>query len=79
MPIGAFTDQASVASRLCLMHGVVPVCEPLGTTTDRLIQQVDEGIRRLHLATSGDSIVIVGAVPRSHDTRSVFLEIHRLR
>ncbi len=79
VPIVAFTDQAAVASRLCLMHGVVPVCEPLGTTTDLLIQQVEDGIRRLHLATSGDSIVIVGAVPRSSDTRSVFLEIHRLR
>ena len=79
VPIVAFTDQPSVASRLCLMHGVVPICEPLATTTDRLIQQVDEGIRRLRLAASGDNIVIVGAVPRSHDARSVFLEIHRLR
>jgi len=79
VPIVAFTDQASVASRLCLMHGIVPVREPLGATTDLLIQQVEEGIRRLRLATSGDSIVIVGAVPRSHDARSVFLEIHRLR
>ncbi len=79
VPIVAFTDEPSVASRLCLMHGVVPVCEPLATTTDQLIQQVDEGVRRLHLATSSDTIVIVGAVPRSHDARSVFLEIHRLR
>lgn len=78
VPIVAFTDQESVASRLCLMHGVVPVCEPLGSTTDELIQQVDEGIRRLRFATSGDRIVIVGAVPRANDARSVFLEIHKL-
>ena len=79
VPIVAFTDQLSVASRLCLMHGVVPVCETLGITIDQLVQQVDEGIRRLELATSGDRIVIVGAVPRANDARSVFLEIHQLR
>lgn len=79
VPIVAFTDDATVASRLSFWHGTIPLLGELETTTDALIRQVNDGVKRLGLAAPGDSIVIVGAVPRAGDERSVFLEIHRMR
>lgn len=77
VPIVAFTDDVSVASRLSFWHGTTPLLEELETTTDALIRQVNDGVKRLGLAKAGDNIVIVGAVPRANNERSVFLEIHR--
>ncbi len=79
VPIVAFTDNPAVASLLGFWHGTTPVLEDLETTTDALIRQVNDGIKRLGLAVQGDNIVIVGAVPRAGDERSVFLEIHRVQ
>jgi len=78
VPIVAFTDDVTVASRLSFWHGTTPLLGNLETTTDALIRQVNDGVKRLGLAAPGDNIVIVGAVPRVGDERSVFLEIHRM-
>jgi len=75
----AFTDNPAAASLLSFWHGTTPLLEELETTTDSLIRQVNDGMKRLGLAEPGDNIVIVGAVPRASDERSVFLEIHRVQ
>lgn len=79
VPIVAFTDNPVVASRLSFWHGTTPLLEDLETTTEALIRQVNDGVKHLGLAAPGDTIVIVGAVPRASDERSVFLEIHRVQ
>ncbi len=79
MPIVAFTDDATVASRLSFWHGTTPIVEVLETTTDALIRQVNDGVKRMGLAAVGENIVIVGAVPRLDDSRSVFMEVHRVQ
>lgn len=79
VPIVAFTDNPTVAASLSFWHGTTPVLETLQTTTDALIRQVNDGVKRLGLAVPDDNIVIVGAVPRASDERSVFLEIHRVQ
>lgn len=79
VPIVAFTDSPTVASVLSFWHGTTPLLEDLATTTDALIQQVNDGVKRIGLAARGDNIVIVGAIPRASDERSIFLEIHRVQ
>lgn len=78
IPIVAFTEHERIASRLALWHGVVPVIDPLNDTIEGLVRRVDAHVRALHIADAGDTIVVVGAVPRSNGARSVFLEIHHL-
>lgn len=79
VPIVAFTDNPRVASILSFWHGTTPILDTLQTSTDALIRQVNDGVKRLGLAVPDDNIVIVGAVPREGDNRSVFLEIHRVQ
>ncbi|MBA3274273.1 MAG: pyruvate kinase [Chloroflexia bacterium] len=78
VPILAFADRANVAARLSLWHGIFPVHEPLSANTDELLRQIDQGVRRLGYAATGDRIVIVGSVPRQGNSTSVFLEYREL-
>jgi pyruvate kinase len=78
IPIVAVTNNQCIANQLALWHGVVPTVSELEGSIDGLVAQVDQRVRELDVATEGDSIVIVGAVPRANGTRSVFVEIHRL-
>ncbi len=78
MPILAFADRAEVASRLSLWHGIVPVHEPLAGSVDELHRQVDQGIRRLGYASTGDRIVTVGRAPHGDNSTALFLQFHEL-
>jgi pyruvate kinase len=78
IPIVALTEHEDVANRLALWHGVVPVVDPLDDTIEGLVQRVGHHVHRLGLASPGETIVIVGAVPRGTDSQTVFLEIHHL-
>lgn len=78
IPIVAFTEHEHVASSLALWHGVVPVIDPLNDSIEGLVRRVDAGVRKLGIADAGETIVVVGAVPRSNGTHPVFLEIHHL-
>ena len=79
VPVMAFTDRPEVAQTLTLWHSIFPILMPIPTTTDEAIARIDEEIRRLGLATTGDRVVIVGATPRPQAQTSVFLEVHRVR
>ena len=79
VPVVVFTDRPEVAQTLTLWHSIFPILLPIPPTTDEAIARIDEGVRRLGLANSGDRVIIVGATPRSFEQRSVFLEIHRVR
>jgi pyruvate kinase len=79
VPVVVFTDRPDVAQTLTLWHSIFPILLPIPSTTDEAIASIDEGVRRLGLAGSGDRVIIVGATPRSVEQRSVFLEIHRVR
>lgn len=78
IPIVALTTNTEVAHRLALWHGVVAIVDPLDDVVEGLIQRVEHHVHELDIASSGDAIVIVGAVPRANGSRSVFLEIHHL-
>lgn len=78
IPIVAFTEHERVANCLALWHGVVPVIDPLNGSIEGLVRRVDAGVRKLGIADAGETIVVVGAVPRSNGTHPVFLEIHHL-
>ncbi len=79
VPVVAFTDRPAVAQMLTLWHSIYPILVTIPPTTDEAIARIDEGVRRLGLATSGDRVVIVGVTPRASDERSIFLEVHRVR
>lgn len=78
VPILAFADRAEVAARLSLWHGIVPVHEPLAGNIDELQHQIDQGIRRLGYASTGDRIVTVGRAPRGDNSTALFLQFHEL-
>jgi pyruvate kinase len=79
VPVVVFTDRPDVAQTLTLWHSIFPILLPIPSTTDEAIARIDEGVRHLGLAASGDRVIIVGATPREQTQRSVFLEIHRVR
>ncbi len=78
MPILAFADCSDVAARLSLWHGIVPVHEPLAANRDELQRQIDDGIRRLGYASTGDKIVTVGRAPHGDNATALFLQFHEL-
>jgi pyruvate kinase len=78
IPIVAVTEHEHIARRLTLWHGIVPVVDPLDATIEGLLKRVEHHVRQLGIAGSGQSIVIVGAVPRTESNPSVFLEISHL-
>ena len=78
IPIVALTSNQRIANQLALWHGVVPTVAELERSIDGLVAQVDTRVRALEVAGAGDTIVIVGAVPRGTGTRSVFVEIRHL-
>lgn len=78
VPILAFADRVGVAARLSLWHGIVPVHEPLAGNIDALHRQIDQGIRRLGYASTGDKIVTVGRVPYGDTGTALFLQFHEL-
>ena len=78
MPILAFADRAEVAARLSLWHGIVPVHEPLAGNSEALHRQIDQGIRRLGYASTGDRIVTVGRAPPGDNASALFLQFHEL-
>ncbi len=78
IPIVAFTEHERVANRLALWHGVVPVIDPLDDTIEGLVTRVDRRMQAMEIANAGETIVVIGAVPRSNGVQSVFLEIHHM-
>ncbi|HEV2073465.1 MAG TPA: pyruvate kinase [Thermomicrobiales bacterium] len=78
IPIAAFTEHEFVANRLALWHGVVPVIDPLDDTIEGLVTRVDRRMQAMEIANAGETIVVIGAVPRSNGAQSVFLEIHHM-
>jgi pyruvate kinase len=78
VPIVAFTDNESVANRLALWHGVDPVVFDLSGTTDDIIERLISHLAANTTCVQGDSVVIVGARPRSGRAQSVFLEVHQI-
>lgn len=78
VPILALTEHDRVANQLALWHGIVPSVDPLDDTVEGLVTRVDERVRQLDLASTGDTIVIVGVVPRLTGQSAVFVQIHHL-
>lgn len=79
IPIIAITEHEHIARQLALWHGIVPVIDPLHDTIEGLLRRVEHHARELGIAGSGQSLVIVGAVPRTESNPSVFLEISHLQ
>lgn len=78
VPIVALATHERVANRLALWHGVFPILDPLEGAIEDLVQNAEQHIRDRKIAASGETIIVVGAVPRRNGGRAVFLEIHHL-
>ncbi|HWV23094.1 MAG TPA: pyruvate kinase [Thermomicrobiales bacterium] len=78
VPIVALTAHEMVANRLALWHGVLPILDPLDGAIEDLVINAERHIRQRDIASSGETIIVVGAVPRRNGDRAVFLEIHHL-
>ena len=78
VPILALADNPQVASWLSLWHGVDPLHRPIAIRTDALMKQVDDELKRLGIAQSGERIISVGSAPRAKGMRAYFIEYHDL-
>jgi pyruvate kinase len=78
VPIYAFTNDPALARRLVLWWAVEPLACAVPPNTDALILQMEHTLLERGLAQSGQSIVIVGAIPQRGDVRTNFLKVHRI-
>ncbi|MGQ4807039.1 Pyruvate kinase [Candidatus Entotheonellaceae bacterium PAL068K] len=62
-PILTLASQPSVARRTCLYYGVVPYVVDLPESPELLLRQSARVLQDLHLATSGDRIIVLGGHP----------------
>lgn len=62
-PILALSSQPGVARRACLYYGVVPRVVEQPESVEQLIKQSDSIAKDLHLATSGDHIIVLAGHP----------------
>jgi pyruvate kinase len=78
VPILALADDPQVAAWLSLWHGVDPLHRPIAIRTDALMKQVDDELKRLGIAQSGERVISVGSAPRARGMRAYFIEYHDL-
>jgi pyruvate kinase len=76
VPIYAFTNDPALARRLVLWWAVEPLACAVPPNTDALILQMERTLLERGLAQTGQSIVIVGAIPLRGDVRTNFLKVH---
>src|SRR5699024_3329349 len=69
VPIVALTAYEHVATRLALWHAVHPILDPLEGAIEDLVLNAEQHIRHRKIATSGETIIVVGAVPRRNGDR----------
>ncbi len=78
VPIVALTDRPTVARRLTLWRGVVPIVVELPKSTDAALTAVERGLLERGVAKPGDRVVVVGSAPRRARGRTPFVQVHRL-
>lgn len=78
MPLLAFTTQPSVRRQLALSWGVESFVLPPVDTTDEMVHQVDDELRRLGRAMSGDLVIFVAGIPPRTVGGTNLLHIHRI-
>jgi pyruvate kinase len=77
-PIFAVTHQASVAQRLCLWWGVVPIVDSLEGDEDTVVARGLESVRKTSALSSPATIVIVSASPDLDQAAANFVRLRRL-
>jgi len=76
-PIAAVTYNQNTYRRLALWWGVVPVMSSFATTTDDMIVQGEELLRRSGLVERGDTILMLAG--QSHTTGATnMLRVHTI-
>lgn len=78
MPLLAFTTQPSVRRQLALSWGVESFVLPPVDTTDEMVHQVDDELRRLGRAMPGDVVIFVAGIPPRTVGGTNLLHIHRI-
>jgi len=74
----AFTPLESTRRRLALFWGVVPRLLPELDTIDEMIREVDRALLRLHLASPGDTILMVAGAPMMAKLGTNMMMVHVL-
>jgi pyruvate kinase len=62
-PILAFSSQPGVIRQACLYYGVVPRLLDLPASVESFLKQSESMAKSLHLATSGDRVIVLAAHP----------------
>jgi pyruvate kinase len=77
-PVIGFTTTEAVRRRMCLFWGVSPHIMDFPENTDDMILEADAAIRRLRLASRGDSIVIIASSPFPSGENTNIMKLHRV-
>lgn len=76
VPITAITLSEETLRKCALMWGVSAVQSVEVHTTDQMIKEVDEVLKKRDLAEDGDTVVIVAGAPLALGGRTNFLKLH---
>ncbi|MFN8526528.1 MAG: pyruvate kinase [Chloroflexota bacterium] len=75
-PIFCFTPESAVYRRLALRWGVTPVQGALAVDGDALVQEMEAELQARGAVSSGELIVIVGALPFRLGVHTNFVKLH---
>jgi pyruvate kinase len=77
-PILGISPHESVARRLALARGVIPLCSDLVGTSEELLATVDRLLVQTKHVAQGEEVVVVASLPVSAQGTTNFLKLHRV-
>ncbi|QRV01402.1 pyruvate kinase [Arcanobacterium phocisimile] len=78
IPLVVFTDNEKVRRQLALSWGLETLTLSTVSTTDQMVDQVDEVLRKEGLAVDGDRVVIVSGMPPGVVGSTNTIRIHKM-
>jgi pyruvate kinase len=78
-PVFAFCQSDTLARRLALWRGVIPLAINLGDHTDQTTQRIASELRERGFAEAGADVVIVGSSQVEGDRRTNLIRLLHIR
>ncbi len=78
VPIVAFTPHPEIVNRMTLLRGVSPIPVPHFKSVDQMILDVERILKKLHLVSTGDRVVIVASAPVHIHGDTNMLKLHTI-
>lgn len=78
VPVIAYTPDVRIQNRLCLYWGIIPKTMKLPSTTDEMIERIEQSLLKEGMVEKGDNIVITSSSPLSYRGKTNFMKLHKI-